>query len=180
MPPKSKVEQSPHFNEIVDLLLEGWSSRKVSSYLKEQYDEDIGYNAVNTYRKNHLNVDAAVNNEMEKEKLKLAVEKETARKTKAQKHFEKAVQKGVSTRKLLQVIISDGPELWEQLLNDDTISLDVKVKLVLQASKQEQDWVKNDESNVEVNINNSLSSLFDDDLIEEVLHESETTENCDK
>ena len=37
-----------------------------------------------------------------------------------------------------------------------------------------------EEANVEVNINNSLSSLFDDDLIEEVLHESETTENRDK
>lgn len=37
MPPKPKVEVSPHYDEIIDLLLDGKSSREVSAYLKKEY-----------------------------------------------------------------------------------------------------------------------------------------------
>ena len=37
MPPKTKIEKSSHYKEIVDLLLQGKSSRDVSNYLKKQY-----------------------------------------------------------------------------------------------------------------------------------------------
>ena len=56
MPPKSKVELSPHYNEIVDLLLSGNSGRYVSDYLLNEYDEKISYVALNNYKKNKLNV----------------------------------------------------------------------------------------------------------------------------
>ena len=46
MPPKTKIEKSSHYKEIVDLLLQGKSSRDVSNYLKKQYGEDIGYTAI--------------------------------------------------------------------------------------------------------------------------------------
>ena len=57
---KSKVETSPHYNEIVDLLVAGYSPRYVSDYLSNEYDEKISHNSLNRYRKNNLNVKAAV------------------------------------------------------------------------------------------------------------------------
>ena len=72
MPPKSKVEQSIHYNEIVDLLLAGNSGRYVSDYLLNQYNEKISYKALNTYKKNKLNVKAAAKQKIiEKEKKRL-------------------------------------------------------------------------------------------------------------
>lgn len=58
MPPQSKVAQSIHYNEIMDKIREGWSSRKISRWLKDEYDEDIGHGAISSYRKNHIEAEA--------------------------------------------------------------------------------------------------------------------------
>ena len=34
---KSKIETSPHYNEIVELLVAGYSGRYVSDYLENEY-----------------------------------------------------------------------------------------------------------------------------------------------
>ncbi|MGL6298666.1 MAG: hypothetical protein ACRC1M_05795 [Methanobacteriaceae archaeon] len=49
MPPKSKVEKSKHYNEILDMIKEGLSSRHISDYLKNQYGEVIGYRSISRY-----------------------------------------------------------------------------------------------------------------------------------
>lgn len=152
MAPKSKVERSEHFNEIVDLLLAGESNRSVANYLENEYGESISHATIARYRKNNLNVTEAVNNEMEKKKLKAKVNEEVEKKEKAQSAFENAVANGVGVRELLQIIISDGDMLWRDLLRDPEVKSDVKVKLVMQAMREEREWIK-EEPGTEVNVN---------------------------
>ncbi|MBP5784223.1 MAG: hypothetical protein J6W16_01390, partial [Methanobrevibacter sp.] len=94
MPPKSKVELSIHYNEIVDLLLAGNSGRYVSDYLLNEYNEKISYKALNTYKKNKLNVKAAAKRKIiEKEKKRLIkknTKKAATREAKAELSMEAA------------------------------------------------------------------------------------------
>ena len=55
LPPKSKVEMSPHYFEIMEWHNEGMSSRSISLKLKNEYGEEIGHNAIARYMKNHIN-----------------------------------------------------------------------------------------------------------------------------
>ena len=48
---KSKVETSSHYNEIVELLVAGYSPRYVSNYLDDEYNEKISHVALNNYKK---------------------------------------------------------------------------------------------------------------------------------
>ena len=85
---KSKVEASPHYNEIVDLLVAGYSGRYVSDYLLTEYNEKISHASLNKYRKNNLNVKAAV-------KQKIIEKEKTKRREKSQKKSAKAAEKGI-------------------------------------------------------------------------------------
>lgn len=54
MPRKSKVEESIHYNQILDWIGEGKSSRWISRELKNQFDESIGHVAISNYRKKNI------------------------------------------------------------------------------------------------------------------------------
>ena len=47
-----KVEDSSHFEEIIERLSKGESPRKVSDYLKNEYGEYISYGTLYKYNKN--------------------------------------------------------------------------------------------------------------------------------
>ena len=54
MPPKSKVSQSSNYNQILDWIDEGKSSRWISRELKNQFDESIGHVAISNFRKKNI------------------------------------------------------------------------------------------------------------------------------
>ena len=54
MPPKSKVEQSSNYNQILDWIGEGKSSRWISRELQNQFGESIGHVAISNYRKKNI------------------------------------------------------------------------------------------------------------------------------
>lgn len=108
---KSKVESSPHFEEIVQLLLAGKSGRQISTYLKEEYDEDIGFNAINVYRRNHINMEQRVEEvlnkraeEKRKKEKKKEVSAEDARKKEA---IEKVINKTTNEKANVKESIND-------------------------------------------------------------------------
>ena len=69
---KGKIESSPHYNEIVDLLLVGQTPRYVSDYLLNEYNEKISHVALSKFKKNKLNVKAEAKKKIiEKEKKKI-------------------------------------------------------------------------------------------------------------
>ena len=71
---KSKVETSQHFNEIVDLLVAGYNGRYVSDYLQNKYNEKITHTTLNKYKKDNLNVKAAVKQKIiEKENFNASI-----------------------------------------------------------------------------------------------------------
>ncbi|MDO5849298.1 MAG: hypothetical protein Q4P18_07170 [Methanobrevibacter sp.] len=169
MPPKTKVEKSEHFNEIVDLLLKGWSGRKVSAYLKEQYDEEIGFNAINSYRRNHLDIDSSVASEVKKRKAE-AVKKEVAKKDKAQKRFDEAVARGVDAQSIIELVISYGDEIIRDVMNSYEIDLLDKAKLLKDYIKLQLDFNKSNDIVVELNNSLNLSDKFNDDEIRSILN----------
>ena len=97
---KGKIETSPHFNEIVDLLVAGYTPRYVSDYLLNEYNEKISYVTLNKYRKNNLNVKAAVRQKIIEEERKK--KKETAHKT-AEKAIEKEAKKEIQAKESLEI-----------------------------------------------------------------------------
>ena len=78
MPPKSKVSQSPNYNQILDWIDEGKSSRWISRELKNQFDESIGHVAISNFRKKNITDEAMeiIDTQLKKE----AAEKESKEK----------------------------------------------------------------------------------------------------
>ena len=90
---KSKVETSSHYNEIVELLVAGYSARYVSNYLEDEYNEKISHVALNNYKKNNLNVKAAVKKKiLEKEKAKKKEKAQEAAKESIENESDKELQ----------------------------------------------------------------------------------------
>ena len=92
---KNKVESSPHFNEIIKRLSEGESSRKLSAYLKNQYNEDISHAALNRYANKHIKMENRVEAELNKRaaKKKNQPKESTSKEKKVKSKTEDIVQK---------------------------------------------------------------------------------------
>ena len=165
-----KIIDSTHYNEIVKLLLDGYSPKYVSNYLKNEYGESIGYRTIHNFRKSNLNIDEKVNQEFNKRKKEKEAKKDIDKKTEVaienrvkkleevESDIKTAINKGVNIRELLNLMITDGPTVWKLVLSDPEISSDTKMKLILEAGKQEKDWIKNDNT-IEINNYNGLSGL---------------------
>lgn len=157
----SAVEKSPFRKEIEEMLREGKSPDFISRYLKTN-GEHISRSAIYRYKKDKFNIQAE------------AITKYNN--LQSRKRLDKASDDLVNDLQIIdkQILeVSGKIDINKMTENQKAIYLtnlfNAKYKIL-----------GHEEANVEVNINNSLSSLFDDDLIEEVLHESETTENRDK
>ncbi|MCC9262178.1 MAG: DUF3486 family protein [Methanobrevibacter woesei] len=157
----SAVEKSPFRREIEEMLREGKSPDFISRYLKTN-GEHISRSAIYRYKKDRFNIQAE------------AITKYNN--LQSRKRLDKASDDLVNDLQIIdkQILeVSGKIDISKMTENQKAIYLtnlfNAKYKIL-----------GHEEANVEVNVNNSLSSLFDDDLIEEVLHESETTENSDK
>ena len=173
---KSKVEKSPHFDEIVTRLSKGESARSVSKWLKNQYDEDISHAALARYNKNHIAMEDRVEAELNRraeEKKKLQEEKKKAQEKEAQqekKVHEEAdkIETATETVNIVAETIATNmegvakvaaqfPDKFQQACYDaedpdsNVTSKDV-ARLALDANKLYNDYFKNDETTVNVDI----------------------------
>ena len=160
---KSKVETSPHYNEIVDLLVAGYSGRYVSDYLENQYNEKITHTTLNKYKKDKLNVKAAVRKKiLEKEK-----EKQINKEVQAQETFEiaadyrfKDIQKLddlISQAEAINIDLDERP--WDEDKYDPYKEQNLKLKmkkLGLDAIKLKYELVDEEELNVNVQSENVI------------------------
>lgn len=171
---KSKVETSLHYNEIVELLVAGYSGRYVSDYLQNEYNEKISHVALNKYKKNNLNVKAAVKQKiLEKEKEKKqkpinnAVQKEADKEIQAQETFELAADYRFKDIQKLDDLISQAEainiDLDEQPYDPERHDLykeqrnKIKLKeLGLKAVKLKYELLDEDELNVNVQNENVI------------------------
>lgn len=169
---KNKIETSPHYNEIVDLLVAGYSGRYVSEHLQNQYNEKITHATLNKYKKNNLNVKAAVRQkiiEKEKEKKsqelekasKKAIDKEATKKLQVKESIEAAADYRYKDVQKLDNIISESEATTIDLSTCENaekpdpyklIELQIKLKkLGIEAMKLKYELI--DEEELEVNIN---------------------------
>lgn len=170
---KSKVEKSPHYNEIVDMLVAGYSGRHVSEHLLNEYGEKISHVALNNFKKKNLNVKAAVREKLIEEEKKKSQEKaitEQAKKElKAKDSFEVAADYRFKDIKKLDKIITDSENVHIDLDNIDVepdkydpykeIDLKLKLKrLGLDALKAKYEMLDEDELDVNINDNRPITS----------------------
>lgn len=196
MPPKSKVESSPHFNEIVDLLLAGETTRFVSDYLLNQYGEKISHVSLSKYKKNKLNVKAAAKKKLiEKEKKKILKEK-----VKANKNFKEAITKEAEAELSIEAAstpITKNYERAERFIEstedmdiikeledykkspdfEESKYIDLKIKLQklrLDFMKYQSDLLE--DNTLDVNVNNNSEDLFSDEDVLRFINESKSRE----
>ncbi len=183
---KNAVELSGHQEEIEDLLSdENNSTRFISEYLLEEYGLKISYVALANHKKTRMNVirDAAIDYSKKKsEKAKIIAEGKRCR----TKHEEK-VKKVSSDLEKLDEIIEDSFNTQidlERLVNDPNCD-QVKVE-GLKLKKRQQgisavnaktNILKQDDTNVEVNIDNKLNSFVDESEVLRFIDESEAEES---
>ena len=183
---KNAVELSGHQEEIEDLLSdENNSTRFISEYLLEEYGLKISYVALANHKKTRMNVirDAAIDYSKKKsEKAKIIAEGKRCR----TKHEEK-VKKVSSDLEKLDEIIEDSFNTQidlERLVNDpdcDQVKVEgLKLKKRQQgisAVNAKTNILKQDDTNVEVNIDNKLNSFVDESEVLRFIDESEAEES---
>lgn len=190
MPPKSKIESSPHFNEIVDLLLAGQTTRFVSDYLLNEYNEKISHVALSKYKKNKLNVKAAAKKKIiEKEKQKLIkknTKKAATKEAKAELSMEAATNYLTRNYERAEKFIESTQDInLIQALEDYKKSpdfdegkyLDLKIKLQklrLEYMKYETDLLE--DNTLDVNVNSNNDDLFSDEDVMRFINESKSRE----
>lgn len=173
-----KIESSEHYNEIVDMLVSGYNPRQVSKTLLEKYDEKISHTLLNNFRKNSLNVDAAVKKKLLKRKTEQKKERQK-KKEKAVTSFDTAVDLQLQNVDKLQRLVDDAAQTkidFKQLKKSKFYSpekeIDLKIKykkLGLEANKQLAS-ILNDDS-IDVNVNHDFTDFIDDDLVDKILKE---------
>lgn len=171
-----KVEASPHFNEIYTKLCEGVSSRRISEWLKSEYNENISHAAIQRYKNNNINMPEQVENVINQ---KLAIEKEVINK-KAEEGIEREIvvetvaSKTADRMMDLNAVAKDIPKIYHQLVEDSkdpdspVTSKDL-MKYGLDAVKIYLDFF-NKQGN-ELNVNATINTPFDEDKLDKILDE---------
>lgn len=176
---KNKVEESPHFNEIVKRLSEGESGRKVSAWLENTYNEKISFAALNRYKSKNIRMEDRVEAELNKrakkkkkkpkknKKVQAQTEKEVQRQADEKETAEETINSVAETIAInmegVASVAAQFPERFEEACKDaqdpnsNVTSKDV-ARLSLDANKLYNEYFKQDEP-VEVNINNGLIGL---------------------
>lgn len=176
---KNKVEESPHFNEIVKRLSEGESGRKVSAWLENTYNEKISFAALNRYKSKNIRMEDRVEAELNKrakkkkkkpkknKKVQAQTEKEVQRQADEKETAEETINSVAETIAInmegVASVAAQFPERFEEACKDakdpdsNVTSKDV-ARLSLDANKLYNEYFKQDEP-VEVNINNELIGL---------------------
>lgn len=179
---KNKVEESPHFNEIVKRLSEGESGRKVSAWLENTYNEKISFAALNRYKSKNIRMEDRVEAELNKrakkkkkkpkknKKVQAQTEKEVQRQADEKETAEETINSVAETIAInmegVASVAAQFPERFEQACKDardpdsNVTSKDV-ARLSLDANKLYNEYFKQDETNFEINLNEGFEELED-------------------
>lgn len=178
---KSKVESSPHFKEIVDLLLAGQDCRFVSDYLLNEYNEKISHTSICKFKKEKLNVKAAARKQIQdqekkkkkdtQKKVKKAASEEVEKQEYLEENLEVAASAYVKIYNRSEKFISmlnpeETEEYIKEFLRNPDIPLESKInllidleKLAIQHSKIQIDIYKEDV--IEVNVKDVTVNLLE-------------------
>ena len=186
MPPRSAVERSEHRDEIDDLLLEGKSPRFVSAWLENTYNEKISVRTLNRYKRNinmPKRVEAELNKRAKKKPKKKPKSKKPNKKVEAQ--IEKGVQHQADKKEAAEEniqsvaktiadnmqgvakVAAELPKMFErtksQAADPEVANVTFKdaANIAIQANRLYAEYFKQEENNVEININAGFGELAD-------------------
>ena len=118
MPPKSKVEQSSNYNQILDWIGEGKSSRWISRELKNQFGESIGHVAISNYRKKNIVSEAIEIVDIQlKEEAKQKEEEKLAKENKKQQVIKDAAKRTAQNEAKVHGLAETTARQYKGLLN---------------------------------------------------------------
>ena len=159
-----KVDESPHYLEILRMMLKGTSSRAIERHLMSEYGEKISYFTLNEYRKKNLNIADLIGQVEEAQRIregKLIVDERKDTIKTADSMIIKEINQGIDVLNLIRegLSIADEREIIKRFYEDEEIDLKDKMQMTLNLSKLDLDWRKNNDT--DININNQVISLRD-------------------
>lgn len=178
---KNKVEQSSNYNQILDWIGEGKSSRWISRELQNQFGESIGHVAISNYRKKNIVSEAIeiVDIQLKEEaKEKAAKEKESKKQKVIQTHVqnkklqkegdEKASGLAETTAKQYKGLLNVADNFEEDYynmrnaVNDETSKVNEKdvAEMSFKALKLAHE-ISKDDTGMEETINDGFGELAD-------------------
>ena len=186
-----KVEDSPHFEEIIEKLSKGMSPRKVSDYLKSEYGEYISYGTLYKYKKKNIKIEELVEAELNRRAEANEIKQSSIEsKVDVQENTE-AIKSSVAdtiadnmakVAKVAANFVDDYNQAKCDAADENIKNVTYKdvANLSLQANKIFNDYFKQQESNVEVNVDNNLGSFVDESEVMRFIDESEAEESNSK
>lgn len=181
------VDSSPHYLEILQMMLNKVSGRDIEQYLWDNYQEKISYSTLNKFKRDNADIAALIRQvELQQKTIedgKVAiVEDKIERDNQAQEMIIKEINKGINVLNFIRggLEIADQQDLFETFFNDETIPLKEKIQVAIQLAKLDLDWLKSDDTNIDVNIDNNLNSFVDDSEVVRFINESEAKEQDSK
>ena len=183
------IESSDHFDEIIERLSRGDKGVDVSRWLEETYNEKISPRTMNRYKKNikmEDRVEAELNKRAEENHEKLtsqtevevqrqadeieADKKETQRKKEIKESAEETLKTVTNTiadnMQGVAKVAAELPAMFEKAKLDaadpDTnVTFKDVTNITLQANRIFADYFKDNEPDIEVNVNNEVIGLSD-------------------
>ena len=181
------VDSSPHYLEILQMMLNKVSGRDIEQYLWDNYQEKISYSTLNKFKRDNADIATLIRQvELQQKTIedgKVAiVEDKIERDNQAQEMIIKEINKGINVLNFIRggLEIADQQDLFETFFNDETIPLKEKIQVAIQLAKLDLDWLKSDDTNIDVNIDNNLNSFVDDSEVVRFINESEAKEQDSK
>lgn len=170
----NKIECSPHYREIVDLILQGESGRTISDYLKDNYNENISYSTINKYKRDNLNLEQEIKKRQIQHQQDEAIAEREDLEAAINDDIEAAIDKGLEALAVLDQFIAQGGSIYDDLVNDPNVKSVDKARILNTAIKTRLDWIKStDDKIIEVERPIDLSAYFSDERIDEALRDEE-------
>lgn len=185
---KNKIESSDHFDEIVKRLSEGETGASVSAWLENTYNEKISVRTLNRYKRN-INMPKRVEAELNKRAKKKPKKKTKPKTKKPNKKVEAQIEKGVqhqadkkeaAEENIMSVaetiadnmqgvakVAAELPKMFErtksQAADPEVANVTFKdaANIAIQANRLYAEYFKQEENNVEININAGFGELAD-------------------
>ena len=177
----SKVESSLHFNEIVKLLSSGKGGTFVSEYLEREYGEKISPPTLNTYKRENIQdkqkITQELDNIIEESSQEQILKEETAEEDK------QLTWKATGKQLFGLLNVSEGYEESVKKMEEEADDPTCKTTWKDVAAEKRRagetflNFMKSEETNVEVNVDNNLNSFVDESEVLRFIDESEAEES---
>ena len=177
------VDSSPHYLEILQMMLNKVSGRDIEQYLWDNYKEKISYSTLNKFKRDNADIAALIRQvELQQKTIEDGkvniVEDKIERDNQAQEMIIKEINKGINVLNFIRegLEIADQQNLFETFFNDENTPLKEKIQVAIQLAKLDLDWLKSDDTNIDVNIDNNLGNFVDESEVMRFINESEAEE----